>query len=277
MNDIPIDPEPVIGVSGVPSLDIPKPTRAQVVHHGVESAQKALAVDRVIVRQSEHIGELMSALAKAQSEFGSFEKTQTANAGKYSYEFETLADVLRSVRPSLSKHGIAVMQFPFTTTPTSVLVRTMLAHGDQWIYSDITTAVASADPQSIGSGISYLRRYALKSILGLAAENDDDDGAMATGRRDEPRRESPKPAQRKSEQAVDPSITVTGTVANIEVRQNAVLFTLSGHPRKISSTRELADTVRSHAGLPVTARIRPSADPTKYADALIGLVPAARG
>ena len=70
----------------------------------------------------------------------------------------------------------------------------MLLHkSGQFIYNDLAATISSPAPQDVASGISYLCRYAAKSILGVAAGDEDDDGAAAS-------RSVPQPAQRKSQQ-----------------------------------------------------------------------------
>jgi hypothetical protein len=157
-----------------------------------------------IVRYSDEIGALFGALAAAQGKFGDVERTLSAKIKskrtetEFTYAYETLADVLDAVRPALSDQGLALMQFPFNRSG-SVIIRTMLGHkSGQWLYNDLTATTDGNDPQSVGSGITYLRRYAVKSVLGIAPEEDDDGrlASQARGARPEP----PRPAQRRSEQ-----------------------------------------------------------------------------
>lgn len=177
-----------------PPIDWPEPSalpapRAQVVHRIDDDripSGKTQPIERAIVRHSEEIDQLFAALAVAQGGFDEVERTLTAQVesrrtgGKYAYEYETLADIIRATRKPLSENGLALMQFPFPGQQ-SITIRTMLTHkSGQWIYNDLTAALAGGlDPQSVGSGITYLMRYARKAILGIAAGYDDD-GAAAT-------------------------------------------------------------------------------------------------
>jgi hypothetical protein len=61
----------------------------------------------------------------------------------------------------------------------SVVTRILHASG-QWMEDGVSTMLPTGDPQSVGSAITYLRRYALQSVAGVAA--DDDDGEAAHGR-----------------------------------------------------------------------------------------------
>lgn len=178
--------------------------RAQVIPRADDRpAGRTQQAERVIVRHSDEIAELITALAVAQGAFDDVEKTLTAEVesrrtgGKYKFDYETLADVIRATRKPLSENGLAMLQFPFPGA-RMVTIRTMLAHkSGQWIYNDLTAEVQGPDPQSIGSGITYLMRYARKAILGIAADYEDDDGAAAS----RPAQAPVQAGQRKSQQA----------------------------------------------------------------------------
>jgi ERF superfamily len=128
---------------------------------------------------------LHKALAQAQGEFPNIHKTQTADAGSYSYAYADLASILAAVRPVLSKHGLSIMQ-PLEAPNGIPSIRTELLHADgaAKAYS-FPLGELPAQPQQRGSLITYHRRYALLSILGLAAD-DDDDGAQAAAAKGEP-------------------------------------------------------------------------------------------
>lgn len=132
--------------------------------------------------------ELVTALAKAQSEFPAIVKSHSAKVkmkagGEYSYTYANLADTLAAVVPVLTANGIALLQ-PIQTTATGVEIGTvLLGHGDR-IASSMPLDVARLAPQEIGSLISYYRRYLLTSLLALAV--DDDDGKAATTARRKP-------------------------------------------------------------------------------------------
>lgn len=161
-----------------------------------------------VVRFSPEVGELFAALATAQGKFTEIERTHKARitskkdgVAAYEIKYEGLDEVLEAVRPALSEAGIAVMQFPSVRANNAILIRTMLGHkSGQWMYNDLTANLVGTDPQAVGSGITYLRRYALKSIVAVAA-GWDDDGRAASGIRDEPSQQAPQAAQRRSQQA----------------------------------------------------------------------------
>lgn len=128
--------------------------------------------------QSENIGDLAAALAKAQAEVGTVHKDSANPFYKNSYA--SLAAVWEATRPILSKHQLSVVQMP-SSDERGYYVETQLMHSSgQWIRSRTYMKPAKDDPQGIGSLISYARRYALQAVTMICP--DDDDGEAAMGR-----------------------------------------------------------------------------------------------
>lgn len=130
------------------------------------------------MQRSEQIGELISALAKAQSEFTPAIKDVTSNAfAGRAYKYADLAANIGAVRPALSKHGIALLQFTDTDLEhQTASVTTALHCGEQWISQTAEAPALSRngfDAQSIGACWTYLRRYTLQALCGMASEDDD--------------------------------------------------------------------------------------------------------
>ena len=130
---------------------------------------------------SPDIGALAAALAKAQASYGDLTKGHTATVGtSYSYDYASLADCLAAVLPALSANGLALLQ-PAAAGPGGVVITTMLVHSSgQWIASSLLMPVKDNAPQSLGSGLTYARRYSLCSLVGIAPD-EDDDGSKAQG------------------------------------------------------------------------------------------------
>lgn len=124
-------------------------------------------------------GALAAALAKAQAEM--HHASKDAKNPHFRSTYATLAAVIDAVRPALAKHGIAVVQAPSAEGKAVSLHTTLLHASGECVTTAITAEARDATPQSIGSAITYLRRYALQSIAGIASE--DDDGEAAQGRR----------------------------------------------------------------------------------------------
>jgi len=129
--------------------------------------------------QSEKIDLLITALAIAQGEISPAPKS--ADNPFHKSKYANLTSVWEACRLHLSKNGIAVVQTLDESAGQMILV-TMLAHSSgQWIKSRVPILVGDKKtPQTIGSAITYMRRYSLAAIVGVAPEQDDDDGQAAT-------------------------------------------------------------------------------------------------
>lgn len=140
------------------------------------------------MNRSENISEIAGALAKAQGEIRAAVKDSTNPHFKSRYA--DLASVWEACRAPLSKHGIAVVQGPSNEDSGATSVTTLLLHSSgQWIEGKLSVAPLKNDAQGIGSVITYLRRYALAAMTGVAP--DDDDGEAAVGRPPARRQDDP--------------------------------------------------------------------------------------
>jgi hypothetical protein len=123
------------------------------------------------MNKSESIAALAEAMAQAQSEIENASKN-AANP-HFKSKYADLAEVLNTARPVLSKHGIAVIQFPsFAEGVASV--ETVITHkSGEWMSNICFAPVTKQDAQGVGSAITYLRRYSLAAVAGIAQEDDD--------------------------------------------------------------------------------------------------------
>lgn len=113
--------------------------------------------------------ELVAALAAAQSEIGNPGKTSTNSHFKSTYA--DLAEVLNTLRPVFSAHKIAIVQAP-SFDGSLVTVTTALLHSSGGcITSELACVPAKSDAQGIGAAVTYLRRYALAAMAGIAQED----------------------------------------------------------------------------------------------------------
>lgn len=128
------------------------------------------------MNKSDDIKELATALAKAQSEVENASKS-SANP-HFKSKYADLAEILNTVRPVFSSHGIAIVQMP-SFADGKASVETLLAHSSgQWISNTCSAPVTKQDAQSVGSAITYLRRYSLAAFAGVAQEDDDGHAAV---------------------------------------------------------------------------------------------------
>jgi hypothetical protein len=145
---------------------------------------------------SESIGTIAAALAKAQAELTNPEKSLVATIrspfpreGDRTFRYAPLSSGLDIVRKSLGKHEIATIQITAIDKDAGLLrLTTVLAHSSgEWISSEWPvcqiTEVASA--QRMGAALTYARRYALFTLVGIAGEDDLDAPDLDAG---------PKPA-----------------------------------------------------------------------------------
>lgn len=142
------------------------------------------------MNRSESIKEIAPAVVEFQSEVK--DPVKGANNKYFDSQYVDLGGLLDAIRPVLTKFGLSVMQFP-KVDGRAVSVTTLLLHkSGEWIESDpFTLTTFKADPQAIGSAVTYGRRYSLSSILGVAWDADDD-GNIASNRVEQARNEQKK-------------------------------------------------------------------------------------
>lgn len=129
--------------------------------------------------RSDSIARLAVALAKAQ---GSIEgAAKTSLNPHFGNRYADLAATWDACRSALAANEIAVVQSP-STDGNLVRMTTLLLHGSgEWVESDpLQVQARDAAPQAVGSCLTYLRRYQLASMAGVAPE--DDDAEAASGR-----------------------------------------------------------------------------------------------
>lgn len=127
------------------------------------------------MEKSEQINELVGALSKAQGVI--IPASKDSNNPFFKSKYADLASVWQVARDPLYKNGLSVTQHP-SADGNVVTIETILTHGSgQWMSSKLTMQAKDASPQAIGSCITYIRRYSLSSIIGIASEEDDDGNA----------------------------------------------------------------------------------------------------
>lgn len=128
--------------------------------------------------RSEDLKELFTALAKAQAEMRT--AGMSSENPYFKSRYADLTEVVRASRPSLSKNGLSVIQQILPNDDGQNMLHTILSHtSGQWIESRMRILPAKSDVQSIGSYITYLRRYSYAALVGVVTANEDDDGELA--------------------------------------------------------------------------------------------------
>ena len=151
---------------------------------------------------------LYEALRAAQESLPEVAKNRTAkvkgrskngNEFEYSYKYADITDVLSAVRPHFAKHGLTILQ-PTRIDGNALQVATRIVHDvtGQFEESIYPVAAIGADHQALGSALTYARRYALCSMIGLAPD-EDADGQNAANSGPPPRQHHSEPRTNASQ------------------------------------------------------------------------------
>jgi hypothetical protein len=129
--------------------------------------------------QSEQTNDLVSALVKASAEIKTAKKD--AENPFFKSKYSDLPSIVDACKSALLKNNLVVTQSTTLVNGVTALVTTLHHTSGQWIRGYYPVTAVKADPQAMGSAITYARRYALSAIVGVVSE-DDDDGESAMGR-----------------------------------------------------------------------------------------------
>jgi hypothetical protein len=126
------------------------------------------------MEMSDNINEIAAALSKAQGELHAAKKDTKG----FGYTYSDLASVISAAREPLSKNGLAITQLLGAIGEGIVTVTTILSHSSGQFFKSVSTLPivemkSNNSAQEAGASVSYLRRYAYQSILGMASEDND--------------------------------------------------------------------------------------------------------
>src|SRR6202453_2071532 len=155
------------------------------------------------MRASQSISNLAAALAKAQIELVNPERSLTATihppgpGGKeQTFSYASLSSGLDIVRKTLGQHEIATVQTTGVDQTTGLInLTTLLAHAScEWIASDwpVCSVIETETPHRMGASLTYARRYALFTLVGIAGEDDLDAPDVTAPVSQRPGSEKPK-------------------------------------------------------------------------------------
>jgi ERF superfamily len=172
-------------------------------------------------RSSETIGAIAGALAKAQAELTNPEKSLTGTIRspfvrerERTFRYAPLSSGLDIVRKALGQHEIATVQTTAIDAEAGLIrLTTVLAHSSgEWISSDwpVCPVSETAAPHRMGAALTYARRYALFTLVGIAGEEDVDAPDLAAP---EPQGSGQAPVHRDRTNG-------TGASASFGVRSN---------------------------------------------------------
>lgn len=126
------------------------------------------------IKKSPTIGELSKALTKFQKAAPKIEKNREAKIGSYSYKYADLSDVIDKIRLPLADSDISYVQSPTTLNAEPALTTLLMHSSGEWIEDTMLLKELQNTPQGQGSAITYGKRYALTSMLGIVADADND-------------------------------------------------------------------------------------------------------
>lgn len=220
-------------------------------------------IEPITIRTSPTLGKLAAALAKSQGAFTNPERNRevTVRPKKrqdgyqppdYKFKYATLDSILEMARPILGANGLAIIQ---VVTPEPALVTRLIHESDEWIEGSLGIHTEGAGMQALGAAITYLKRYCLSSMLGIAADEDDDGNAADGNDADvKPRGKAaakskpltgghaPPAVVGKEPAPVDPPETkATESAFQAAVGKIAMTFT---HPELDKLTQRLVDSVK---------------------------------
>lgn len=141
------------------------------------------------MKTSDSIDQLAVALAAAQGEISPAPKDKINP--HFKSHFADLAGVWEACRESLSKHGLSVVQSPAFAEGRMILTTRLMHKSGQWMEGQLSLKPRGDDPQSVGSAITYARRYALGAVIGVVSDEDDDGNAAS---------KQPQPQQQQRQQ-----------------------------------------------------------------------------
>lgn len=147
-------------------------------------------------RSSESIGAIAAALAKAQAELSNPEKSLVGIIAPSSphdpgraFRYATLSSGLDIARKSLGRHAIAILQTTAIDKDARLVrLNTVLAHSSgEWVSSEwpVCPIGDTVSPQRMGAALTYARRYALFTLVGIAGEDDLDAPDLGAPRKSE--------------------------------------------------------------------------------------------
>lgn len=133
--------------------------------------------------KSETIAKIAPALVKSWGEIenpkhNTSVKVHTRKGTSYTFDYTDLNGIFEEAKKVLKENGIAIMQNAYTDLiegQSMVMVETMMIHtSGEWMQSNTLKMPTSVNIQDMGGQITYMKRYSLSAMLGIATEKDDD-------------------------------------------------------------------------------------------------------
>ena len=168
---------------------------------------------------SEPMTTLLPALIAAQAAFKPAVKD--ARNTHYGNAYLTLSATLDAIMPALNANGLALVQHVMPDGDNGLLLITRLYHSNgEWLSSEYPVSPTRADPQGLGSALTYGRRYAVMALVGIAPEDDDGEAASGPSMRSQTAKQTSRPrrALQRTQMPMDPE---TAAAALADALDNA--------------------------------------------------------
>lgn len=131
------------------------------------------------IQSSDKVEQISSAFVKAQLEVHS--ARANAKNPHFRSEYADITAIRGAVRDACSKHRLALLQVPGMADDGRVTLTGRLIHeSGEWLEFESSAKPVKADPQGVGSCITYLRRYQMAAVFGVVTGEEDDDGQAAS-------------------------------------------------------------------------------------------------
>lgn len=147
------------------------------------------------MKTSNDVKNIIAALLKAQTKISNAKKDGTNtyfNGSKYA----TLESVIEASKEALSENNLLLTQ---TLTTDQILITTIYHESGEFMQSELKLMLNKQDMQQLGSAITYARRYSITSILNIAQEDDDGNGASQPPPNNFDRKIQPNPILEKQQ------------------------------------------------------------------------------
>lgn len=136
------------------------------------------------MKSSETINELAAALSKAQAGFTSPSRNREVSVklkdgkGEYKFKYATLDTIMDMIRKPLADNGLSIVHALDNDSEGTICETRLIHSSGQWCSTWVPVIVGeSANAQGWGSAITYAKRYGVTTLLGIAADEDDDGNA----------------------------------------------------------------------------------------------------
>lgn len=191
---------------------------------------------------SEQIGEIATALAKAQGELKN--PVKSAENPHFRNRYADLASGLDAIKPVLSRHGLALSQMPFIEGDMMLLdTRLIHAGSGQWLRSVYPIGRVGMKHQEAGSATTYARRYSGFAICGIAGADDDDDGNEAQKIDTRPAPARPVPARVNDNESAVILAEMQDSLAMCDSPDSVKAWAKANQTRKARLTAQHAEAI----------------------------------